>query len=73
MRIDDAIAAYQESIKYDSENPKTWKALALCLDAQEKWTEVARAYRIAGALHEKRGETQDAESCFKFAEFAEKS
>jgi tetratricopeptide (TPR) repeat protein len=73
MRIDDAIAAYQESIKYDSENPKTWKALALCLDAQEKWTEVARAYRIAGALHEKRGESQDAESCFKFAEFAEKS
>ncbi|MHA2066427.1 MAG: hypothetical protein ACXABY_18805, partial [Candidatus Thorarchaeota archaeon] len=73
MRIDDAIEAYNQSIKYDSENPKTWKALALCLDAQEKWTEVARAYRIAGTLHEKRGEAQDAESCFKFAEFAEKS
>jgi tetratricopeptide (TPR) repeat protein len=73
MRIQDAIDAFNESLKYDSDNPETWKALALCLDAQAKWTEVARAYRIAAALHEKRGEMRDAESCMKFAEMAESS
>jgi tetratricopeptide (TPR) repeat protein len=73
LRINEAIDAYNESIKYDSNNPETWKALALCLDAQENWPAVARAYRIAGGLHQKRGENQDAESCLKFAEMAEKS
>ena len=73
LKIDEAIEAYNESIKYDSCNPETWKALALCLDAQENWPAVARSYRIAGGLHQKRGENQDAESCFKFAEMAEKS
>jgi len=73
MKIDEAIDAYNQSIKYDSENPETWKALALCLDALEKWTEVARAYRIAAELHEKRGESKEAESCEKFADFAESS
>jgi tetratricopeptide (TPR) repeat protein len=73
LKIDEAIEAYNESIKYDSCNPETWKALALCLDAQENWPAVARAYRIAGGLHQKLGENQDAESCFKFAEMAEKS
>jgi tetratricopeptide (TPR) repeat protein len=73
LKIDEAIEAYNEAIKYDSCNPETWKALALCLDAQENWPAVARAYRIAGGLHQKLGENQDAESCFKFAEFAEKS
>jgi len=71
LRIDEAIEAYNEAIKYDSGNPETWKALALCLDAQENWPAVARAYRIAGGIHQKRGENQDAESCFKFAEMAE--
>lgn len=73
LKIDEAIEAYNESIKFDSCNPETWKALALCLDAQENWAAVARAYRIAGGLHQKLGENQDAESCFKFAEMAEKS
>ncbi|MFW9909007.1 MAG: tetratricopeptide repeat protein [Candidatus Thorarchaeota archaeon] len=73
LRIPEAVDAFNESIRYDSENPETWKALALCLDAQAKWVEVARAYRIAGSLHQKRGELRDAESCFKFAEMAEKS
>ncbi len=73
LRIQDAIDSFNESLKYDSDNPETWKALALCLDAQAKWDEVARAYRIAGSLHEKRGERADAESCFKFAEMAENS
>jgi len=44
------------------------------LDAQEKWAAVARAYRIAANLHsKKRGEMQDAESCEKFAQMAERS
>ena len=73
LKIDEAIEAYNEAIKYDSSDPETWKALALCLDAQENWPAVARAYRIAGGLHEKKGENQDAESCYKFAEMAEKS
>ena len=72
LKIDGAIAAYNEAITHESDNPETWKALALCLDAQAKWDEVARAYRIAGSLHQKRGELADAESCFKFAEMAEK-
>jgi tetratricopeptide (TPR) repeat protein len=72
LRIQDAIDAFNESLKHDSSNPETWKALALCLDAQAKWDEVARAYRIAGSLHQKKGEIADAESCFKFAEMAEK-
>ncbi len=73
LRIQDAIDAFNESLKYDSDNPETWKALALCLDAQAKWEEVARAYRIAGSLHQKRSELADADSCFKFADMAEKS
>ncbi len=73
LKIQDAIDAFNESLKYDSENPETWKALALCLDAQAKWSEVARAYRIAATLHRKRGEIRDAESCAKFAEMAENS
>lgn len=73
LRIDEAIKAYNNAIKYDSSNPETWKALALCLDAQENWPAVARAYRIAGGLHQKRGEEADAESCLKFAEMAEKA
>ncbi len=73
MRIQEAIDAFNESLKYDSDNPETWKALALCLDAQAKWTEVARAYRIAAALHKKRNEHRDAESCEKFAQMAESS
>jgi len=73
LKIDEAIEAYNESLKHDSSQPETWKALALCLDAQEKWAAVARAYRIAGGLHQKRGEKRDAESCFKFADLAEDS
>ena len=73
LRIDEAVEAYNKAISFDSCDPETWKALALCLDAQENWAAVARAYRIAGGLHQKRGENQDAESCFKFAEMAEKS
>ena len=73
LQIQDAVDAYNEALKHDSGNPETWKALALCLDAQEKWDAVARAYRIAGNLHTKRGEMQDAESCEKFAQMAERS
>jgi tetratricopeptide (TPR) repeat protein len=73
LKIDEAIEAYNEALKHDSSEPETWKALALCLDAQEKWAAVARAYRIAGGLHQKRGEERDAESCFKFADLAEDS
>ncbi|MBN2230555.1 MAG: tetratricopeptide repeat protein [Candidatus Thorarchaeota archaeon] len=73
LRIQEAIDSYNEAIKYESGDPKTWKALALCLDAQENWAAVARAYRIAAGLHEKRGEMQDADSCYKFAEMAENS
>lgn len=73
LQIEDAIAAYNQALLRDSGNPETWKALALCLDAQEKWAAVARAYRIAANLHTKRGEMQDAESCEKFAQMAERS
>ena len=73
MKIDEAIEAYNTALKYNSNDPVTWKALALCFDAQENWTAVARAYRIAAGLHKKRGENQDADSCYKFAELAEKS
>ncbi|MFW9811598.1 MAG: tetratricopeptide repeat protein [Candidatus Thorarchaeota archaeon] len=73
LRIDEAIEAYNKSLKYESNNPETWKALALCFDAKENWPAVARSYRIAAGLHKKRGENQDAESCYKFAELAEKS
>ncbi|MGY5872904.1 MAG: tetratricopeptide repeat protein [Candidatus Thorarchaeota archaeon] len=73
LRIQEAIDAYNEALKHDSGNPDTWKALALCLDAQEKWAAVARAYRIAASLHKKRGEMQDADSCEKFAQMAERS
>ncbi|MGQ4912331.1 MAG: tetratricopeptide repeat protein [Candidatus Thorarchaeota archaeon] len=73
FRIPEAIEAYNEALKHDSSNPESWKALALCYDAQENWPAVARAYRIAAGLHEKRGEAQEAESCMKFAELAEKS
>jgi tetratricopeptide (TPR) repeat protein len=73
LQIQDAIDAYNEALKHDSGNPETWKALALCLDAQEKWEAVARAYRIASGLHKKRGEMQDADSCEKFAQMAERS
>jgi tetratricopeptide (TPR) repeat protein len=73
LNIKEAIDAYNESLKYDSCDPVVWKALALCLDAQEDWTAVARAYRIAAGLHQKRGEMQDADSCLKFAEMAERS
>jgi len=73
LNIQEAIDAYNEALKHDSGNPETWKALALCLDAQEKWAAVARAYRIAANLHSKRGEMQDAESCEKFAQMAERS
>jgi tetratricopeptide (TPR) repeat protein len=73
LRIQEAIDAYNESLKHDSGNPETWKALALCLDAQEKWAAVARAYRIAASLHKKRGEMQDADSCEKFAQMAERT
>jgi tetratricopeptide (TPR) repeat protein len=70
FRIQDAVDAYNEALKYDSENPEAWKSLALCYDALENWSAVQRAYRIAAGLHEKRGELQDAESCLKFAEMA---
>lgn len=73
LKIDEAIEAYNKALTYDSNNPETWKALALCFDAQENWAAVARSYRIAAGLHEKRGENRDAESCIKFAEMAEKS
>jgi tetratricopeptide (TPR) repeat protein len=73
FKIDEAIVAYNEALKLDSEDPEIWKALALCMDALEMWDEVARAYEIAAALHEKRGESQDAESCLKFAELAKRS
>jgi tetratricopeptide (TPR) repeat protein len=73
LKIQDAVDAYNEALKYDSCDPEVWKALALCLDAQENWPAVARAYRIAAGLHEKRGERQDADSCLKFAEIAERS
>ncbi len=73
LQIEDAIAAYNQALLNDSGNPETWKALALCLDAQEKWAAVARAYRIAAGLHTKRGEMQDADSCEKFAQMAERS
>ena len=73
IQIDDAIASYNQALLNDSGNPETWKALALCLDAQEKWAAVARAYRIAAGLHSKRGEMQDADSCEKFAQMAERS
>jgi tetratricopeptide (TPR) repeat protein len=73
LLIDDAIAAYNQALLNDSGDPETWKALALCLDAQEKWAAVARAYRIAAGLHTKRGEMQDADSCEKFAQMAERS
>ena len=73
LQIQDAIDAYNEALKHDSGDPETWKALALCLDAQEKWAAVARAYRIAANLHSKRGEMQDADSCEKFAQMAESS
>jgi tetratricopeptide (TPR) repeat protein len=73
LQIQDAIDAYNEALKHESGNPETWKALALCLDAQEKWAAVARAYRIAAGLHSKRGEMQDADSCEKFAQMAEQS
>ncbi len=73
LKIQEAIDAYNEALKHDSGDPETWKALALCLDAQEQWAAVARAYRIAAGLHSKRGEMQDADSCEKFAEIAERS
>jgi tetratricopeptide (TPR) repeat protein len=73
LKIQEAIDAYNAALKYDSGNPEIWKALALCLDAQENWSAVARAYRIAAGLHQKRGEMQDADSCLKFAEMAEHS
>jgi tetratricopeptide (TPR) repeat protein len=73
LQIQDAIDAYNEALKHESGDPETWKALALCLDAQEKWAAVARAYRIAAGLHMKRGEMQDADSCEKFAQMAERS
>ncbi|TFH02467.1 MAG: tetratricopeptide repeat protein [Candidatus Thorarchaeota archaeon] len=73
LQIEDAIAAYNQALLNDSGDPETWKALALCLDAQEKWAAVARAYRIAAGLHSKRGEMQDADSCEKFAQMAEHS
>ena len=73
LQIEDAIASYNQALVHDSGNPETWKALALCLDAQEKWQAVARAYRIAAGLHTKRGEMQDADSCEKFAQMAERS
>lgn len=73
LNIQEAIDAYNEALKHDSGDPETWKALALCLDAQENWAAVARAYRIAANLHSKRGEMQDAESCEKFAQMAERS
>ena len=73
LQIEDAIAAYNQALLNDSGDPETWKALALCLDAQEKWAAVARAYRIAAGLHAKRGEMQDADSCEKFAQMAERS
>ena len=73
LQIEDAIAAYNQALLNDSGDPETWKALALCLDAQEKWAAVARAYRIAAGLHSKRGEMQDADSCEKFAQMAERS
>ncbi|MGY5880032.1 MAG: tetratricopeptide repeat protein [Candidatus Thorarchaeota archaeon] len=73
LQIEDAIAAYNQALLHDSGDPETWKALALCLDAQEKWAAVARAYRIAASLHSKRGEMQDADSCEKFAQMAERS
>lgn len=73
FRIDEAIAAYNEALKYDSNDPESWKALALCYDAKENWSAVQRAYRIAASLHKKRGESQDADSCLKFAEMAERS
>jgi tetratricopeptide (TPR) repeat protein len=73
LRIQEATDAYNEALKYNSEDPVIWKALALCLDAQEQWPAVARAYRIAAGIHQKRGEMQDADSCLKFAEMAERS
>ncbi|UCE11130.1 MAG: tetratricopeptide repeat protein [Candidatus Thorarchaeota archaeon] len=73
LKIDEAIEAYYEALKFESEDPEIWKALALCLDAKERWPEVSRAYRIAGGLHEKRGEGDEAEYCLKFAEMAENS
>ncbi|MHA1493807.1 MAG: tetratricopeptide repeat protein [Candidatus Thorarchaeota archaeon] len=73
LQIEDAVASYNQALLHDSGNPETWKALALCLDAQEKWEAVARAYRIAAGLHSKRGEMQDADSCEKFAQMAERS
>jgi tetratricopeptide (TPR) repeat protein len=73
LKIDEAIEAYNKSLSFDSNDPETWKALALCFDAKENWPAVARSYRIAAGLHKKRGENQDAESCYKFAEMAEKS
>ncbi len=73
LRVDEAIEAYNEALKYDSSDPETWKSLALCLDAKERWSEVARAYRIAASLHKRKGEMSDAESCLKFADLAERS
>lgn len=73
LRIQEAVDAYNEALKYNSGDPAIWKALALCLDAQENWSAVARAYRIAASLHQKRGEMQDAESCLRFAQMAEQS
>ena len=73
LQIEDAVAAYNQALLRESGDPETWKALALCLDAQEKWAAVARAYRIAAGLHAKRGEMQDADSCEKFAQMAERS
>ncbi len=73
FRIQEAVEAYNEALKYDSENPEAWKSLALCYDALEQWPAVQRAYRIAASLHQKRGEMQDAESCLKFAEMAARS
>lgn len=70
FKIQDAVIAYNEALKYDSDNPESWESLALCYDALEQWPAVQRAYRIAASLHLKRGESQDAESCLKFAESA---
>jgi Tfp pilus assembly protein PilF len=73
LKIDDAIEAFNTALRFDSEDPDIWKALALCLDALQKWSEVSRAYRIAERLHRKRGENQQADYCKRFAEMAEKS
>jgi superkiller protein 3 len=73
LKIDDAIEAFNNALRFNSDDPDIWKALALCLDALQKWSEVSRAYRIAERLHRKHGENQQADYCKRFAEMAEKS